>query len=207
MKRRCRSYREDFKENPEALEEFKEFTQERDLYQRTWSYPSRWKNVNRKVTRVLGRWHTLRLASNDRSVIEEEGDYECFMTGIDLLDNGNLNVSYLHRKGGKYMKEFYVAEKTDTPGRYTFDYHGKNYLTFVAATEKYTIMDLETERNGKPLIVVEFHVEEGNMHVHFVSTDYNNLILYVRLEDNEVVNLWALLDQCPPHKGLDETSA
>lgn len=35
--------------------------------------------------------------------------------------------------------------------------------------------------------------EEGSMHVHFVSTDYNHLILYVRLEDNEVVNLWALL--------------
>lgn len=36
-------------------------------------------------------------------------------------------------------------------------------------------------------------VEGGSMHVHFVSTDYNNLILYVRFEDNEVVNLWALL--------------
>ncbi|XP_036039416.1 lipocalin-like [Onychomys torridus] len=35
--------------------------------------------------------------------------------------------------------------------------------------------------------------EEGSMHVRFVSTDYNHLILYVRLEDNEVINLWALL--------------
>ncbi|CAH6788717.1 Gm13539 [Phodopus roborovskii] len=35
--------------------------------------------------------------------------------------------------------------------------------------------------------------EGGSMHVHFVSTDYNSLILYVRFEDNEVVNLWALL--------------
>lgn len=35
--------------------------------------------------------------------------------------------------------------------------------------------------------------EGGSMHVHFVSTDYNNLILYVRFEDNEVTNLWALL--------------
>lgn len=31
------------------------------------------------------------------------------------------------------------------------------------------------------------------MHVHFVSTDYNHLILYARFEDNEVINLWALL--------------
>lgn len=36
-------------------------------------------------------------------------------------------------------------------------------------------------------------VEGGSMHVHFVSTDYSNLILYVRFEDNEVTNLWALL--------------
>ncbi|XP_052040637.1 beta-lactoglobulin [Apodemus sylvaticus] len=33
----------------------------------------------------------------------------------------------------------------------------------------------------------------GRLHVHFVSTDYDNLILYVRIQDDEVVNLWALL--------------
>ncbi|XP_034362430.1 beta-lactoglobulin [Arvicanthis niloticus] len=33
----------------------------------------------------------------------------------------------------------------------------------------------------------------GRLHVHFVSTDYDNLILYVRFQNNEVVNLWALL--------------
>ncbi|XP_063140881.1 beta-lactoglobulin [Rattus norvegicus] len=33
----------------------------------------------------------------------------------------------------------------------------------------------------------------GKLHVHFVSTDYNHLILYARFEDNEVINLWALL--------------
>lgn len=32
------------------------------------------------------------------------------------------------------------------------------------------------------------------MHVHFVSTDYSNLILYIRLEDDEeTTSLWALL--------------
>ncbi|XP_055455724.1 beta-lactoglobulin [Psammomys obesus] len=36
-------------------------------------------------------------------------------------------------------------------------------------------------------------IEGGSMHVHFVSTDYNNLILFVRFEDYEVINLWALL--------------
>nr|XP_015854889.2 trichosurin [Peromyscus maniculatus bairdii] len=115
---------------------------------------------------VIGSWETLKLASNDRSVVEEEGAYECFMTGIALLDNGNLNVSYFHRKDGKYVKEFYVAEKTDTPGRYTFEYHGKNYLTFVAVTEEFAIIDLENQRDGEPLIVVELHgrtQEEGKL--------------------------------------------
>lgn len=36
-------------------------------------------------------------------------------------------------------------------------------------------------------------VDGGRLHVHFVSTDYDNLILYVRFQNNEVVNLWALL--------------
>lgn len=32
------------------------------------------------------------------------------------------------------------------------------------------------------------------MHVHFVSRDYSNLILYIRLEDEEeTTSLWALL--------------
>ncbi|XP_054357802.1 beta-lactoglobulin isoform X2 [Pongo pygmaeus] len=35
--------------------------------------------------------------------------------------------------------------------------------------------------------------EGGSMHVRFVSTDYSNLILYVRFEDDEVTNLWVLL--------------
>ncbi|XP_076701081.2 prostaglandin-H2 D-isomerase-like [Callospermophilus lateralis] len=33
----------------------------------------------------------------------------------------------------------------------------------------------------------------GSMHVCFVSSDYSNLILYVRFEDVEVTSLWALL--------------
>uniref|UniRef100_A0A8C6W125 Predicted gene 13539 n=1 Tax=Nannospalax galili TaxID=1026970 RepID=A0A8C6W125_NANGA len=35
--------------------------------------------------------------------------------------------------------------------------------------------------------------EEGSVHIHFVSTDYSNLILYVCFEDSEVSSLWALL--------------
>uniref|UniRef100_A0A8C5JUY5 Predicted gene 13539 n=1 Tax=Jaculus jaculus TaxID=51337 RepID=A0A8C5JUY5_JACJA len=40
--------------------------------------------------------------------------------------------------------------------------------------------------------------EGGRMHVHFVSTDYSNLILYVRIEDNEVTSLWTLLARRMP---------
>nr|XP_010350492.1 beta-lactoglobulin isoform X2 [Saimiri boliviensis boliviensis] len=35
--------------------------------------------------------------------------------------------------------------------------------------------------------------EGSSMHVRFVSTDYSNLILYVRFEDDEVTSLWVLL--------------
>ncbi|KAL4825691.1 hypothetical protein H8958_007981 [Nasalis larvatus] len=36
-------------------------------------------------------------------------------------------------------------------------------------------------------------VEGGSVHVRFVSTDYSNLILYVRFEDDEITSLWVLL--------------
>uniref|UniRef100_A0A8C6I7J1 Lipocalin 11 n=1 Tax=Mus spicilegus TaxID=10103 RepID=A0A8C6I7J1_MUSSI len=106
---------------------------------------------------VTGPWHTLKLASTDRSLIEEGGAYRCFMTDIVLLDNGNLNVTYFHRKDGKCVKEFYIAEETDTPGHYTFEYQGRNSLTFVHVTEDFAIMDLENQSEGGTTIVIEFH--------------------------------------------------
>ncbi|XP_065385942.1 beta-lactoglobulin isoform X1 [Macaca fascicularis] len=37
--------------------------------------------------------------------------------------------------------------------------------------------------------------EGGSMHVRFVSTDYSNLVLYVRFEDDEITSLWVLLEE------------
>ena len=49
---------------------------------------------------MTGAWKTLNLASTNRSVIEEGGAYQCFMTGIVRLANGNRNVTYFHRYSG-----------------------------------------------------------------------------------------------------------
>ncbi|XP_031229191.1 glycodelin [Mastomys coucha] len=123
---------------------------------------------------VVGSWHTLNLASTDPSVIEEGGPYLCFMTDIALLDNGNLNVTYFHREDGKCVKKFYIAEKTGIPGHYTFEYQGKNDLTFVDVTKDFTIMDLEnqsgrvitvmTELHGRSLSAGEFGYEDYYIH-------------------------------------------
>ncbi|XP_021117328.1 uterocalin-like isoform X7 [Heterocephalus glaber] len=40
--------------------------------------------------------------------------------------------------------------------------------------------------------------EGGRMHVRFASTDYTNLILYVRFEDDVVTSLWVLLARSLP---------
>ncbi|MEJ1271829.1 lipocalin 3 [Cricetulus griseus] len=108
------------------------------------------------------------------------------LIGRDLKENLEALEEFKEftQKKGLIPENLVVPEQMD---------QGKNYLTFVAVTEEFTIMDLENQSEGNTLIVVELHVEGGSMHVHFVSTDYNNLILYVRFEDNEVVNLWALL--------------
>uniref|UniRef100_A0A8C5P323 Lipocalin 11 n=1 Tax=Jaculus jaculus TaxID=51337 RepID=A0A8C5P323_JACJA len=106
---------------------------------------------------VEGPWHTIKLGATDKTVIEEGGAYLCFMTGITLLQNGDLNVTYFHRKDGKCVKEYYIAEKTGSPGRFTFEYQGKNYLTFVLVTNDVTIMDLENQNDRGTLIVAELH--------------------------------------------------
>ncbi|EHB11624.1 Major urinary proteins 11 and 8, partial [Heterocephalus glaber] len=93
---------------------------------------------------VEGPWHTLELAATNRSVIMEGGSYRCFMIGLRTLRNGNLDVIYFQRnEDGNCVKESVTGEKTDTPGVYTFQYKGKNTLTFVAAGSDFVIMDFE----------------------------------------------------------------
>ncbi|XP_034360300.1 epididymal-specific lipocalin-9-like isoform X2 [Arvicanthis niloticus] len=130
---------------------------------------------------VTGSWHTLKLASTDRSLIEEGGAYLCFMTGIVLLDNGNLNVTYFHREDGKCVKKFYIAEETGTPGHYTFEYQGKNYLTFVDVTEDFTIMDLENQSEGGTIIVSELHgrslsTDETEWELYYTHTRRRSIV-------------------------------
>ncbi|XP_063100159.1 beta-lactoglobulin [Cavia porcellus] len=106
------------------------------------------------VLQVEGPWHTLELGATDRSTIEEGGAYRCFLTSIRNLANRNLHVTYFQKNNdGKCVEDFFIGEETDTPGRYTFEYKGKNVLTFVAVGEDYVIMDYENIDLG--LVVVE----------------------------------------------------
>ncbi|XP_028628619.1 major urinary protein-like [Grammomys surdaster] len=130
---------------------------------------------------VTGSWYTLKLASTDRSVIEEGGAYLCFMTGIALQDNGNLNVTYFHREDGKCVKKFYIAEETGIPGRYTFEYQGTNYLTFVDVTEDFIIMDLENQSKGGTVIMSELHgrslsTDEIEWQLYYIHTRRRNIV-------------------------------
>ncbi|XP_047379598.1 lipocalin Can f 6.0101-like isoform X1 [Sciurus carolinensis] len=106
---------------------------------------------------VEGPWHTIKLGATNRSVIEEGGSYLCFMSDIKLLEDGNLNITYFHKEDGVCVQEFYIGEKTSTPGRFTFEYEGKNFLTFVATGHDFLIMDLENHNEAGILIVVELH--------------------------------------------------
>uniref|UniRef100_A0A8D2DWQ3 Lipocalin/cytosolic fatty-acid binding domain-containing protein n=1 Tax=Sciurus vulgaris TaxID=55149 RepID=A0A8D2DWQ3_SCIVU len=106
---------------------------------------------------VEGPWHTIKLGATNRSVIEEGGSYLCFMSDIKLLEDGNLNITYFHKEDGVCVQEFYIGEKTSTPGRFTFEYEGKNFLTFVATGRDFLIMDLENHNEAGVLIVVELH--------------------------------------------------
>ncbi|XP_012884812.1 PREDICTED: uncharacterized protein LOC105995590 [Dipodomys ordii] len=110
-----------------------------------------------------GHWYTIKLGATNPSAVQEGGAFRCFMTNIRGLENGNLNVTYFHRKDGKCVKEFYIAERTNTPGRYTFEYGGRIYLTFVVLNHDVAIMDLESHSDAGPFIVVELHEVPGRV--------------------------------------------
>ncbi|XP_048193456.1 allergen Fel d 4-like [Perognathus longimembris pacificus] len=104
-----------------------------------------------------GAWHTVALGASRPSAVQEGGAFRCFMTDVRGLGNGDLNVTYFHRKDGECVKEFYIAERTDAPGRYTFEYQGTVYLTFVVLNDDFAIMDLENHGADGVLVVVELH--------------------------------------------------
>ncbi|XP_058528461.1 allergen Fel d 4-like [Ochotona princeps] len=106
---------------------------------------------------VEGFWYTRQLGSTDRSVIEEGGSYRCYMSSIRVLDNGNVNITYFHRQNGRCVEDFYMGEPTGSPGRYTFQYEGLNYLTFVAVGEDFVVIDLENHNASGQLVVAELH--------------------------------------------------
>lgn len=55
------------------------------------------------------------------------------------------------------------------------------------------ILGPDTEERGITCHLGSSTVEGVSMHVCLVSTDYSNLIFYVRFEDDKVTNLWVLL--------------
>uniref|UniRef100_A0A8C0ZW53 Lipocalin/cytosolic fatty-acid binding domain-containing protein n=1 Tax=Castor canadensis TaxID=51338 RepID=A0A8C0ZW53_CASCN len=146
---------------------------------------------------VAGPWQTIKLGATNRSVIEDGGAYLCFMTGIQILANGNLNVTYFHRKDGNCVKEYYIAEKTDIPGRYTFEYEGQIYLTFVFVSNIAAIIDLENHSESGILTVVELHgrtwfVDKQGLEAYREHTSRRGI------PQRNIVNLLASRLHCTP---------
>ncbi|XP_045418011.1 beta-lactoglobulin isoform X1 [Lemur catta] len=166
-----------------------------------------------EAQKVEGRWLTLRLAASHGNLVSPADPLRLSLHSIRTGAGGDVEFLLLWRGAGVCGGENVTVHPTQLPGQY----HGScEYPAWASSRKDTRTPGAGRDTQGSPHVLlvlatgwgagpggwrggVPRHpagvptVEGGSMHVRFVSTDYSNLILHVRFEDEEVTSLWVLL--------------
>ncbi|XP_012979909.1 major urinary protein 20 isoform X1 [Mesocricetus auratus] len=106
------------------------------------------KNFNPE--KIVGKWHSILLASDKREMIEEYGSMRMFMEYIRLFKNSSLAVKF-HTIANEECTELYlVCDKTEKGGVYDAKYDGYNRFTILDTDyNDYIITHLRNIKNGE----------------------------------------------------------
>ncbi|XP_043836841.1 trichosurin-like [Dromiciops gliroides] len=116
-----------------------------------------------KWEQLSGHWHTVGLASSDRSLIEEEGPFRNFVQNI-TVENGNLNGLFLTRKNGQCTLLFLNALKTNEAGHFKLNYYGTTDIYYESSKpNEYVIFILYNHHNGKVNVVANLFGRTPNL--------------------------------------------
>ncbi|KAK7795998.1 hypothetical protein U0070_007666 [Myodes glareolus] len=151
--------------------------------------------------KVEGRWFTIQLATSHRDLVLPTDPLRLSLYSIQTRDSGDVDFVLFEKGEGVCTGINVTVHPAGLPGQYqgTCEYFLGNPGAMLKREVQLGVTDaLHRAQHLEELPALGRlrnppSVEGGSMNVHFVSTDYNNLILYVRFEDSEVTNLWALL--------------
>ncbi|XP_037706753.1 major urinary protein 4-like [Choloepus didactylus] len=96
-------------------------------------------NKNFDLSKILGEWYSILLASDRREQIEENGDMRVFVKDTHVLANSSLIYKFHKIINGECTEIFLTSDETEEEGVYNFIYNGNNtfhiietdYVTYI----------------------------------------------------------------------------
>ncbi|XP_036604581.1 trichosurin [Trichosurus vulpecula] len=117
----------------------------------------------RKWEQLSRHWHTVVLASSDRSLIEEEGPFRNFIQNI-TVESGNLNGFFLTRKNGQCIPLYLTAFKTEEARQFKLNYYGTNDVYYESSKpNEYAKFIFYNYHDGKVNVVANLFGRTPNL--------------------------------------------
>uniref|UniRef100_A0A5F8GIE4 Lipocalin/cytosolic fatty-acid binding domain-containing protein n=1 Tax=Monodelphis domestica TaxID=13616 RepID=A0A5F8GIE4_MONDO len=115
------------------------------------------------LLQLSGHWHTVGLASSNRSLIEEEGPFRNFIQNF-TVEHGNLNGIFLTRKNGQCILLSLIALRTEEAGCFKLNYYGTNEIYYESSkSDEYVIFILYNQHKGYINIVANLFGRTPNL--------------------------------------------
>ncbi|XP_021117324.1 uncharacterized protein LOC101715913 isoform X3 [Heterocephalus glaber] len=163
--------------------------------------------------KVEGRWFTVQLASSHAHLVSPEDPLKLSLHSIRTRDGGDVEFMLFWKGEGACEGINVTVHPTGLQGQYlgSCEYPSSGRAGARGCPDAWGAAGFGgqwvlggahahcaahggwKQRRGPCITGWVSPVEGGRMHVRFASTDYTNLILYVRFEDDVVTSLWVLL--------------
>ncbi|XP_024418296.1 epididymal-specific lipocalin-9 [Desmodus rotundus] len=154
---------------------------------------------NYDMAKVSGVWHSISMASDDMTRIEENGDLRVFIQKIESLDNGGLKLSFHFMLLGDCVEAAVVCEKTDKNGEYTLDYKGNGrVLLWETDYRLYITFYLHSVSNGTETKVLALYGRLSELGPSFLAR-FEKICKRYGLGPQNIINL-SNQDPCTKYK-------
>ncbi|XP_009080589.1 PREDICTED: lipocalin-like 1 protein [Acanthisitta chloris] len=107
------------------------------------------------LDKIAGRWHITAMASNSESYLRNKDQLKMAMANIEVLEEGDLKVSFAIPTPGRCMKFESIYKPTGNPGEYHSSDRGNKTAQLVDTDGKtYAIIFATKEKDGKTLHIL-----------------------------------------------------
>ncbi|XP_012878778.1 PREDICTED: allergen Fel d 4-like isoform X1 [Dipodomys ordii] len=109
---------------------------------------------NFEPSKIIGKWFTILIATDQKERIEESGTLRIFLDHIDVLKNASLLFNFHRLDNGQCLEVSTACNKTDQDGIYTASYDGQNLVSIADVKyDEYLIILMKNENNFQVILL------------------------------------------------------